>query len=78
MWTTEASIDQSITRDLYIVIGEEQDDESWSVRTYIKPFANWIWFGALVMALGGLLSISDRRLRFSAGAPRKRISPRYE
>ena len=78
MWTTEASIDQSITRDLYIVIGEEQDDESWSVRTYIKPFANWIWFGALVMALGGLLSISDRRLRFSAGAPRKKMSSRYE
>ena len=71
MWTTEASIDQGITRDLYLVIGEEQDGGGWSVRTYLKPFANWIWFGALLMAVGGLLSISDRRLRFSVGTPRK-------
>jgi cytochrome c-type biogenesis protein CcmF len=70
MWTTEASIDQGITRDLYLVIGEEQDDGGWSVRTYLKPFANWIWFGALFMAAGGILSISDRRLRFSVGTTR--------
>jgi cytochrome c-type biogenesis protein CcmF len=71
MWTTEASIDQGITRDLYLVIGEEQDGGGWSVRTYVKPFANWIWAGALLMAMGGLLSISDRRLRFSVGTPRR-------
>ena len=70
MWTTEASIDQGITRDLYLVIGEEQDDGGWSVRTYLKPFANWIWFGALFMAAGGILSISDRRPRFSVGTTR--------
>jgi cytochrome c-type biogenesis protein CcmF len=71
MWTTEASIDQGITRDLYLVIGEEQDGGGWSVRTYVKPFANWIWAGALLMAMGGLLSISDRRLRFSVGTPKR-------
>ena len=38
------------------------------MRTYVKPFANWIWGGAILMALGGLLSLSDRRLRVGAGA----------
>jgi cytochrome c-type biogenesis protein CcmF len=40
------------------------------MRTYIKPFSNWIWGGAILMALGGLLSLSDRRLRVAAGAGR--------
>ena len=68
IWTTEAAIDQSLLRDLYLVLGEEQDDGKWTVRTYVKPFAIWIWLGALCMALGGILSISDRRFRFSAGS----------
>ena len=68
IWTTEAAIDQSLLRDLYLVLGEVQDDGKWTVRTYIKPFAIWIWVGALCMALGGILSITDRRFRFSAGS----------
>jgi cytochrome c-type biogenesis protein CcmF len=43
------------------------------VRTYIKPLANWIWGGAILMALGGFLSLSDRRYRVAAGA--KRVAP---
>ena len=66
MGTTEAGIQSGITRDLYIALGE-RDGESIAVRSYIKPFANWIWFGAIVMALGGLCSMFDRRLRRSAG-----------
>lgn len=68
MPTTEAAIDNGITRDVYVVIGDRQDDGGWAIRTYIKPFANWIWGGAMLMALGGFLSLSDRRFRVAAGA----------
>ncbi|MCG6901130.1 MAG: heme lyase CcmF/NrfE family subunit [Rhodobacter sp.] len=68
MPTTEAAIDNGFTRDLYLVIGDPQADGGWAVRTYIKPFANWIWAGCIIMALGGLLSLSDRRYRVAAGA----------
>jgi cytochrome c-type biogenesis protein CcmF len=73
MPTTEAAIDYRFLRDLYVVIGDQQDNGGWTVRTYIKPLANWIWGGSLLMALGGLLSLSDRRFRVAAGARR---SPR--
>ena len=67
MPTTEAAIDNGVFRDLYVVIGDQQRDGSWAVRTYIKPFANWIWAGAIIMSLGGLLSLTDRRFRVAAG-----------
>ena len=68
MPTTEAAIDNGIFRDLYLVIGDPQAGGGWAVRTYVKPFANWIWAGAIVMAIGGGLSLSDRRFRVAAGA----------
>jgi cytochrome c-type biogenesis protein CcmF len=68
MPTTEADIDNGVFRDLYLVIGDPQDGGGYAVRTYIKPFANWIWAGAIIMALGGCLSLSDRRYRVAAGA----------
>ncbi|NND22510.1 MAG: heme lyase CcmF/NrfE family subunit [Silicimonas sp.] len=68
MPTTEAAIDNGVFRDLYVVIGDPQAEGGWAVRTYIKPFANWIWAGAIIMALGGGLSLSDRRFRVAAGA----------
>ncbi|TMV08799.1 heme lyase CcmF/NrfE family subunit [Ruegeria sediminis] len=68
MPTTEAAIDYRFTRDVYVVIGDRQDDGNWTMRTYIKPFANWIWGGCILMALGGVLSLSDRRFRVAAGA----------
>jgi len=68
MATTEAAIDNGVTRDLYLVIGDPQADGGWAVRTYVKPFANWIWAGCIIMAFGGLLSLSDRRYRVAAGA----------
>jgi len=70
MPTTEAGIDFGLLRDIYLVIGDPQTDGGWAVRSYIKPFANWIWAGALMMALGGVLSLSDRRYRIAAGARR--------
>ena len=68
MPTTEAAIDYRFTRDVYLVIGDPQAGGGWAVRTYIKPFANWIWAGCVLMALGGLLSLTDRRYRVAAGA----------
>ena len=71
MPTTEAAIDNGVLRDVYVVIGDPQEGGGYAVRTYIKPFANWIWGGAILMALGGLLSLSDRRLRVAAGAAKR-------
>ncbi len=71
MPTTEAAISNGVFRDLYVVIGDPQDAGGWAVRTFIKPFANWIWAGAIIMALGGVLSLSDRRFRVAAGAARR-------
>jgi len=68
MPTTEAAIDYNLLRDVYVVIGDQQDNGGWTVRTYIKPMTNWIWIGCALMALGGLLSLSDRRFRVAAGA----------
>ena len=58
--TTEAAIDMGLLRDLYIVLGDYQEDNRWVVRTYIKPMVNWIWLGAFVMALGGCISLTAR------------------
>ncbi len=68
MPTTEAAIDNGVFRDLYVVIGDPQGAGAWSVRTFIKPFANWIWAGAIIMSFGGILSLTDRRFRVAAGA----------
>ncbi len=68
MPTTEAAIHQNYKRDLYLVIGDQQDDGGWAVRTYIKVMTSWIWVGCALMALGGLFSLFDRRFRVAAGA----------
>jgi len=60
---TEAAIDVGLTRDIYVSLGEELGDKSWAVRVYYKPFVDWIWGGCLLMALGGVLAISDKRYR---------------
>ncbi|OOF89217.1 c-type cytochrome biogenesis protein CcmF [Rodentibacter ratti] len=65
MSMTEAAIDGSLTRDLYVALGEKLNDDSWALRLYYKPFIRWIWIGGIFMALGGLLCMFDRRYRFS-------------
>ncbi|MEM8979810.1 MAG: heme lyase CcmF/NrfE family subunit [Pseudomonadota bacterium] len=71
MPTTEAGIQSGAWRDLYVVLGDPQTDGGWAVRTYVKPFANWIWAGAILMALGGCLSLTDRRVRVAGGAKKR-------
>ena len=60
---TEAAIDTGFTRDLYVALGEPVEGGAWILRVYYKPFVDWIWGGALLMALGGLLAATDRRYR---------------
>lgn len=71
MPTTEAAIQTGPFRDLYIVIGDAQENGGWAVRSYVEPFAVWLWAGTIIMALGGALSLSDRRFRVAAGARRE-------
>ena len=75
MPTTEAAIDQTLWRDVYVVIGDAQDAGGWAVRTYIKPFGMWIWIGCGLMALGGAISLTDRRFRVAAGAGKAAAVP---
>jgi cytochrome c-type biogenesis protein CcmF len=74
MPTTEAAIDYGFTRDIYLALGDPQDGGGWALRTYVKPFANWLWGGAIIMALGGLISLTDRRFRVAAGARKAPVS----
>jgi cytochrome c-type biogenesis protein CcmF len=60
---TEAAIDAGIWRDVYVAMGEPVGRDAWAVRIHIKPFVRWIWGGGVLMALGGLLAIFDRRYR---------------
>jgi cytochrome c-type biogenesis protein CcmF len=59
--TSETAIDRSVWRDLYVALGDEVGGGAWTVRVYHKPLVNWIWGGALLMALGGAFAVSDRR-----------------
>lgn len=69
---TEAALAPGFTRDLYVALGEPLGDaapgstagaSAWAVRVHIKPFVRWIWLGAILMALGGFVTATDRRFR---------------
>ena len=63
---TEAGIDAGWRHDLFVALGEPLGEDAWSVRVQVKPLVRFIWLGALIMGLGGLLAISDRRYRLAA------------
>jgi cytochrome c-type biogenesis protein CcmF len=71
---TETAIDTGLFRDLYISLGEPVSAGAWSVRVYYKPFVSWIWGGALLMAMGGGLALSDRRYSLAARKQREAIA----
>ncbi|KXX65347.1 heme lyase CcmF/NrfE family subunit [Marichromatium gracile] len=61
---TEAAIDAGLLRDIYVSLGEPIGNSGdWALRLYYKPYVRWIWLGAILMALGGVLAASDRRYR---------------
>jgi cytochrome c-type biogenesis protein CcmF len=68
---TETAIDSGLFRDLYVSLGEPVGSGAWSVRVYYKPFVGWIWGGALFMAIGGGLALSDRRYALAARKERE-------
>jgi cytochrome c-type biogenesis protein CcmF len=63
---TEADIQASWNKDLFVALGDQLSADSWSVRVQYKPLIRWIWLGALIMALGGAIAASDRRYREQA------------
>ena len=65
---SEAGISPHLIHDLYASLGEPLDGGAWSVRIYHKPMVEWIWFGCLMMAFGGLLAMSDKRYRLTKQA----------
>ncbi|MCB1494174.1 MAG: heme lyase CcmF/NrfE family subunit [Bauldia sp.] len=72
--TTEAAIATFGFSQLYVSLGDITADSTVTVRIYWKPLVTLIWLGAVVMALGGVLSLSDRRLRVGAPRPARRAA----
>ena len=73
---TQAAIDTTFTRDVYVSLGERLeggDGTAWAVRVYHKPFVTWIWAGCLFMALGGAMAALDKRYRRKVAATTVRI-----
>ncbi len=70
---TEAAIDDTFSRDVYVALGEPitEDGDEWAVRIYVKPLIRWIWLGTIIMTLGVVLAMFDRRYRFKPKARRK-------
>jgi cytochrome c-type biogenesis protein CcmF len=75
---TETAIDSGLFRDLYISLGEPAGGRAWSVRVYYKPFVSWIWGGAVLMAMGGGLALSDRRYALAARKQRELLAQRAQ
>ncbi|MGB5576514.1 MAG: heme lyase CcmF/NrfE family subunit [Woeseiaceae bacterium] len=65
-WMTEAGIHVTWNKDLFVALGDQLGNGAWSVRVQYKPMIRFIWFGAMIMALGGLIAVSDRRYRLKA------------
>ncbi len=71
--TTNTSISTNGFGDLYLALGDPDGKGGWVLRAYYNPLVPWVWFGAVLAALGGLVSLSDRRLRMRL--PRSRTAP---
>lgn len=72
MPTTEVGLHQTLAGDLYVVMGDENDSGGRAMRMYFNPLVDLIWIGALIMFIGGLFSLADRRYRI--GAPQRRAA----
>jgi cytochrome c-type biogenesis protein CcmF len=72
--TALTAIRTGLSADLYLALGEGDAQAGWVVRAWHKPIVSWIWLGALVMALGGVVSLTDRRWRVGVAA-RKPVAP---
>ncbi|HXT78241.1 MAG TPA: heme lyase CcmF/NrfE family subunit [Acetobacteraceae bacterium] len=73
--TGETAIRTNLLADLYVALGDTDKAGNWTVRAYWKPLVPWIWIGAVIMAFGGVVSLSDRRWRVGAAARARAIPP---
>ncbi len=69
MGMTEAAIDPGLFRDVYVALGDPLPQNAWAIRVHYKPFVRWIWLGAIFMALGGTVSMLDKRYRRKKTVP---------
>jgi cytochrome c-type biogenesis protein CcmF len=65
---TEVALDPGLFRDLYVAMGQGLDDRAWAMSVHIKPFVRWVWLGALMMAFGAALAVTDKRYRKAKAA----------
>jgi cytochrome c-type biogenesis protein CcmF len=70
--TSVTAIRTNPIADLYVALGEPAESGGWTIRAYWKPMISWIWGGALVMAFGGVVSLTDRRWRVGAASRARR------
>jgi len=75
MGMTEAGIDSTITRDLFVALGDPLDNEAWAVRVYVKPFINLLWIAGGLIAFGGFICMTDRRYRAKKAANKTELPP---
>jgi cytochrome c-type biogenesis protein CcmF len=73
--TSETAIRTNFVSDLYIALGDGDKAGNWTLRAYWKPLVPWIWIGAIIMACGGMVSLSDRRWRVGVAARASRVAP---
>ena len=71
----ETAIQTNLLRDFYATLGEGDPRQGWVIRLYLNPLAPWIWLGAALCALGGFVSLSDRRLRIGAPSRKPALQP---
>ena len=69
--TTEVGLHQTLSGDVYVVMGDRTADGARVVRMYFNPLVSLIWLGALIMFIGGIFSLTDRRYR--VGAPKQKL-----
>lgn len=72
MWTTESATRATIFSDLYIAMGDARSDTEWALRVYLNPMVNWMWVGVLLMSFGGVISMTDQRLKIGAKQSRRK------
>jgi cytochrome c biogenesis factor len=73
--TGETAIRTNLLADLYVALGDSDTQGAWTVRVYWKPLVPWIWIGAIIMAFGGVVSLSDRRWRVGVASRTARRGP---
>ncbi|MDP4916086.1 MAG: heme lyase NrfEFG subunit NrfE, partial [Haliea sp.] len=71
---TEADIDAGVFRDLFVAMGEPVGSAgAWAIRLHYKPFVRWMWAGALLMSIGGFVTVADKRYRRQRSAARESL-----